>query len=199
MAASAALVVVMPIQTGVSMSIALSLLNSLYIIARPDSAVLARVPGTTVWWDLPAEAHGEHEPGVLVFAPGAPINFTNAYYLRGKLMAAIAAMGEPCRLVVIEANRVISVDFTGAQILQQIIADLRNRGIEVALARLESDRAQHAADAHRTDRSARRRPRVSFGRRRRPRAPGTITRQPGDLAQDPRGANGGVHDRRIRR
>ena len=144
-AASAALVVAMPIQTGVSMSIALSLLNSLYIIARPDSAVLARVPGTTVWWDLPAEAHGEHEPGVLVFAPGAPINFTNAYYLRGKLMDAIARMGEPCRLVVIEATAVMSVDFTGAQILKRTITDLRKRGIDVALARMESERAQHAA------------------------------------------------------
>ena len=61
--ASAALVVIMPIQAGVALSIGLSLLQSLYIVARPDTAVLARVPDTTVWWDLPAEAHGEREPG----------------------------------------------------------------------------------------------------------------------------------------
>ncbi len=145
-AASAALVVILPIQTGVAMSIALSLLNSLYIVARPDSAVLARVPGTTVWWDLPAEDNGEHEPGVLVFAPGAPINFTNAFYVRGKLMHAIAAMGEPVRLVVIEANGIINFDFTGSQILQHVISELRDRGIDVVLARLESETARRAAE-----------------------------------------------------
>lgn len=142
---SAAFVVVMPIQTGVSMSIGLSLLNSIYVIARPDTAVLARVPGTTVWWDLPPEAAGEREPGVLVFAPGAPINFTNAFYIRGKLMDAIAAMGEPCRLVVIEANGVITIDFTGAQIVRHLLSDLNRRGVDVALARLESERAHQAA------------------------------------------------------
>jgi sulfate permease, SulP family len=144
-AASAALVVFLPIQTGVTMSIMLSLLHSLYIIARPDCAVLARVPGTTVWWALPREEAGEHEPGVLVFAPGAPINFTNASYVRGKLMDAVAAMGESCRLVVIEGNGVIDIDFTGSQVLQHIIAELSRRNIDVALARLGSERAQRAA------------------------------------------------------
>ena len=144
-AASAALVVLMPIQTGVTMSILLSLAHSIYIIARPDCAVLSRVPGTTVWWDEPAGEAGETEPGVLVFAPGAPIHFTNAAYIRRKLMDTIAAMPEPCRLVVIAAHGVIDIDFTGSQMLQQVIAELRQRNIQVDMARLESERAQHSA------------------------------------------------------
>jgi len=143
--ASAALVVLLPMETGVTMSIVLSLLHSIYIIARPGCAVLARVPGTTVWWNLEKGEAGGHEPGVLVFAPGAPINFTNAAYVRGRLNDAIAAMADPCRLVVIEASGVIYIDFTGSGILQQLITDLRGRGIDVAVARLESDRAQRAA------------------------------------------------------
>ena len=143
--ASAALVVLLPMETGVTMSIVLSLLHSIYIIARPGCAVLARVPGTTVWWNLEKGEAGGHEPGVLVFAPGAPINFTNAAYVRGRLNDAIAAMADPCRLVVIEASGVIYIDFTGSGILQQLIRDLRGRGIDVAVARLESDRAQRAA------------------------------------------------------
>ncbi len=144
-AASAALVVVMPIDIGVSMSIVLSLLHSIYIIARPRSSVLARIPGTTIWWTLAKGEAGEHEPGVLVFAFGAPVTFINARYLLGRLMAAIDAMAQPCRLVVIEANGVIDVDFTGSQMLQQAIGDLRRRHIDVAVARLESERARDAA------------------------------------------------------
>ena len=54
-------------------------------------------------------------------------------------------MGEPCRLVVIEANGVINVDFTASQIVRQLVADMRAGGIDVAMARLESERARHAA------------------------------------------------------
>jgi sulfate permease, SulP family len=145
-AASAALVVLLPIQTGVTMSILLSLTHSIYIIARPDCAVLSRVAGTTVWWKMPAGEVGEREPGVLVFSPGAPVCFTNADYIRNSLMNSIAAMEEPCRLVVIEANGVIDFDFTGAQMLQAVIGELHQRNIRVAVARLESERAQRAAE-----------------------------------------------------
>jgi sulfate permease, SulP family len=143
-AASAALIVLLPIQTGVTMSIVLSLLHGIYIVARPSCAVLARVPGTTVWWALPRGEAGEHEPGVLVFAPGAPIQFTNAGYVRNSLMDAVAAMKEPCRLVVIEGNGVIDIDFSGSRMLLQVITELRQRNIDVAVARLASERAQGA-------------------------------------------------------
>jgi len=143
--ASAALVVFLPIQTGMAMSIVLSLLHGMYIIARPDCAVLSRIPGTTVWWNLPAKEPGEREPGVLVFAPGVPIYFINATDIHRKLMDAIAAAVDPCRLVVIEANGMIDIDFTGSRVLQQTILELRRRKIDVAIARLESERAHHAA------------------------------------------------------
>jgi MFS superfamily sulfate permease-like transporter len=143
--ASAALVVILPIETGVSMSIVLSLLHSIYIIARPRCTELARVPGTTVWWTFGKGQDGEHEAGILVFALGAPINFINANYLLARLMNAVAAMASGCRLVVIEASGVIDVDFTGSQILRHAICEFHRRGIDVAMARLESERAMQAA------------------------------------------------------
>jgi sulfate permease, SulP family len=107
--------------------------------------VLSRIPGTTVWWNLPAGESGEREPGALVFAPGVPIYFFNAADIRRKLMDTIAASTDPCCLVVIEANGTIDIDFTGSRVLQQTILELRRRKIDVAIARLESERAQHAA------------------------------------------------------
>jgi len=142
---SAALVVFLPIQTGVTLSIMLSLLHSVYVIARPDITELARIPGTTIWWALAKGHPGEHEPGVLVIAPSAPIYFVNASYLRSKLMDALAAKEEPCRYVILEAHGVIDIDFTGSRMLQQIIAELRGRGIDLAIARMNSERALAAA------------------------------------------------------
>ena len=54
-AVCAALVILMPIETGMLLSIVLSLVHNLYIVARPYCVELERVPGTTVWWPrLPA-------------------------------------------------------------------------------------------------------------------------------------------------
>ena len=144
--ASVLWVVTMPIAVGVSMSIVLSLLQSIYIIARPRCSELARVPGTTVWWTQEKEKTGEHEAGVLVFALGAPLNFINARYLIAKMRRSIATQPSPCRLVVIESSGVIDIDFTGSQLLQKAVDDLRGHGIDVAVARLESERASRAAE-----------------------------------------------------
>jgi MFS superfamily sulfate permease-like transporter len=120
-------------------------LHSAYVIALPDITELARIPGTTIWWALAKGHTGEHEPGVLVIAPNAPIYFVNASYLRNRLMDAIAAKEEPCHYVIIEAHGVIDIDFTGSHVLQQIIAGLRVRGIDLAIARMNSERALEAA------------------------------------------------------
>ena len=143
--ASAALIILLPIETGVGMSIMLSLLHSIYVIARPSCRELARIPGTTIWWTLGAGESGDYEPGVMVFAFGAPVSFINANHLLAKLNEAIAAKPQLCRLVVIEAHGVIDIDFTGSQILQHGFDALRKRDIAVALARLESERAKAAA------------------------------------------------------
>jgi sulfate permease, SulP family len=144
-AASAGLVVVMPIETGVLLAIVLSFMHSLYNVARPYCVELARVPGSTVWWPPSRVEPGEFEPGVLVFAPAAPLNFTNAERIRATIDAAVAAKRPPVKLLVIEASGIIDIDYTGAKILQEAIADLRAQGIVIAIARLSERRAQDQA------------------------------------------------------
>lgn len=141
-AASAALVIVLPIETGMLLAIVLSFVHSLYVIARPYCIELVRVPGSTVWWPPSASGQGEQETGVLVFAPAAPINFTNAEHICSKIRSAIAEQGTPVALLVIEAHGIIDIDYTGSQILSRTIGDLKARNIVVAIARLSDNRAQ---------------------------------------------------------
>lgn len=144
------LVVLLPIETGVMLSIILSLIHSAYTIARPVCAELVRLPGSTIWW--PPEAsdreEGERVASVLAFAPAAPINFTNANYICKRLMAVIEGRKpDAIRFIVIDASGVASLDFTGARILSDCINLLRRRGMAVALARLSSPRAGREARA----------------------------------------------------
>ena len=124
------------------LAIVLSFLHSLYIVARPYTAELARVPGSTVWWPPGASDRVEQVPGVLVFAPAAPLNFTNAQGIGDRIKAAVAARHPPVKLLVIEASGIIDIDYTGSQLLQRAIADLAARGITVAIARLSHEQAQ---------------------------------------------------------
>jgi MFS superfamily sulfate permease-like transporter len=82
---------------------------------------------------------------VLVIAPAAPLNFTNAASIIGKVEAAIAGRRPPVELLVIEASGIIDIDYTGSQLLQRAIADLRAKGITVAIARLSHEQAQREA------------------------------------------------------
>ena len=91
---------------------------------------------------------GEREAGVLVFAPAAPLNFSNAEHICGKIKSAIATQQPQVQLLVIEANGIIDIDYTGAQILLRAVTELKATNIVVALARLSDERAQ--AQAHRT-------------------------------------------------
>ena len=144
-AASAALVVALPIETGMLLAILMSFVHSLYTVARPYCVELARVPGSTVWWPPAPDAPFEHVDGVLVFAPSAPINFTNCERICAEMRSAIARQPAAVRVLVIEANGIIDIDYTGSQILRRAITDLQGAGIVVAMARLAAGGAQEQA------------------------------------------------------
>jgi MFS superfamily sulfate permease-like transporter len=144
-AASALLVIVLPIDTGMLCSIVLSLLQSFYTVARPLCTELVRAPGTTVWWPVQTGQSGEHVPGVLVFAPAAPLHFTNAGFIRRRLLLQVQQASPMLHLVIIEASGMLDIDYTGSMALQQTIDRLRGHGIDVALARLSAERAQAKA------------------------------------------------------
>jgi len=142
---AAVLVIGLPIQTGMLLAIMLSLAHGVWLVMRPASTQLFAVRGSTVWWPRTGECVVVDVPGILVFAPAAPVNFTNAAYLRERIAALVAQAPTPPRLLVIEASGVSDVDYTGSQMLQATIAELRGRHIDVALARLIEPHAQDAA------------------------------------------------------
>jgi MFS superfamily sulfate permease-like transporter len=131
----------LPIQQGVALGVVLSLLHGVWTTTRARVIEFERIPGTSIWWPATALAHGEREPGVRVVAPQAPLSFLNAYAFQQSL-TAFSAGG--VRLLVIEADAIVEIDYTGASVLTKIIHRLRAAGVDVAFARLESVRAQRS-------------------------------------------------------
>jgi SulP family sulfate permease len=136
-------IVLLPIETGVVIGIFLSLAHGVFIITRARPIELERVPGTTVWWP-PGTVKGEQQDGVLVMAFQAPLSFLNAYDFRRGLLDAIAREARTVRLVVLEASSIAAIDYTAADVLADVIRKCRAGGVDLAVARLESLRAQEA-------------------------------------------------------
>jgi SulP family sulfate permease len=143
-AATAASIIVLPIEQGVAMGIALSLLHGLWSMTRARLVVYERVPETSIWWPPSPNVRGEREPDVIVAGFPAPLSFLNAYHFRGDLLHALKTQPSQPRLIVLEATGILEIDFTAAEVLRDLIGGCHAKGITVAIARLESVRAQEA-------------------------------------------------------
>jgi sulfate permease, SulP family len=141
---TAAGIIVLPIEQGVGIGIALSLLHGIWSTTRARVRTFERVPGTSIWWPANSNLPGEQETGVMVLGFQAPLSFLNADDFRRDIMTALKSSQQKVRLVVLEATGIVGIDFTAAQVLTDVIRQCHGAGVDFAIARLESDRAQAA-------------------------------------------------------
>ncbi|MDB5603242.1 MAG: SulP family inorganic anion transporter [Bradyrhizobium sp.] len=144
--ATAAAIIVLPIEQGVAIGITLSLLHGIWSTTRARVTLYERVPGTSIWWPSSPHIPGETEPSVIVAGFQAPLSFLNAYHFRRDIMALLQSSPQRARLIVLEATGIVEIDFTAAQILNDTIGACRSAGVDFAIARLESTRAQNAIE-----------------------------------------------------
>jgi MFS superfamily sulfate permease-like transporter len=145
--ATAALIIVLPIQQGAALGIILSLLHGIWSTTRARLVEFDRVPGTTIWWPAHPHIAGERLPGVAVVGMQAPLSFLNAPSFRSDV-AKLVQDSRP-NLLVIEASGMVEIDFTAAQVLLELFKSCREEGATIAMARLESTRAQEAFERFR--------------------------------------------------
>ena len=142
--ATSAAIIVLPIEQGVGIGMALSLLHGIWSTTRAHLVVFERVPGTSIWWPPSPSLPGEQEPGIIVAGFQAPLSFLNAYRFRRDVLDALQSRAQAARLLVLEATGIVEIDFTAAQILRELIRRCHADGVDFAVARLESVRAQAA-------------------------------------------------------
>jgi len=142
--ATALAIIVLPIEQGVGLGIALSLLYGIWTITQAHVVEFERVPDSSIWWPASALMEGEIEPGVVVAGLQAPLSFLNAYQFRADLRDLRRRHREPVHLFVLEATGIVAIDHTAAQVLIKVIRECHNQDIVFVIARLESVRAQEA-------------------------------------------------------
>lgn len=137
-------VAVLPIESGVAIGIALSLLHGIWMTTRSHLVEFGRIPGTTVWWPPGQGEPLATLPGVLVVSFPAPLLFANASGFQQELLDRLAR--QTPKLLILEASGIAAIDYTAAQSLLAVAKACEVQGATFAIARVESDRAREAMD-----------------------------------------------------
>jgi MFS superfamily sulfate permease-like transporter len=123
------------IEQGIAVAMALSLADRTRRAARPRDAVLGRDPGTDHWIPNDIGRPTEQVPGVLVYLVYAPLWYGNADYFHGRVRDLVDQLPGPLRAVVLDANAMSDIDFTGLQALRGLANELKQRGVTLQIAR----------------------------------------------------------------
>ncbi len=139
-------VLVLGLQTGITLGIGLSMATLLYRASTPNIAVVGRIVDTEHFRNV--ERHGvETLPGVLFLRIDESLFFGNLSAIESRLMSEITKLPNAHDVVLI-MSAVNRVDLTALEALTEVHQDLKARGIELHLAEVKGpvqDRLLHTA------------------------------------------------------
>ena len=137
--ATTAGVLVLGVLLGIVVAISLSVLDLLRRVARPHDAVEGTVPGLAGMHDVDDYPSAAVTPGLLVYRYDSPLFFANAENFRSRALAAVDDATVQVRWFLLNVEANVEVDITGADALELLRAELEQRGVVFALARLKVD------------------------------------------------------------
>ncbi|MDR6490378.1 high affinity sulfate transporter 1 [Paraburkholderia terricola] len=143
---TAAAVVLIGVEHGILVAVALSLLRHVRHSYRPHTMILA--PGQDgVWVPVPAVPGIETAPGLIVYRFGADLFYANDHFFVDDTRRLIADAPSPVRWFVIDASAITDVDYSAARSVGELCESLKHGGIGVIFARvnryLRSDMDRH--------------------------------------------------------
>ena len=124
---------------GVGLAVALSVIALFARLVRPHDAVLGQVPRLGGLHDVDDWQGASTIPGLMLYRYDAPLCFANAEDFRRRALAAIAAEATPVRWFVLNAEAIVEIDITAADVLQEFKRELTANGIVFAMARTKQD------------------------------------------------------------
>jgi SulP family sulfate permease len=127
-------VVLIGVEQGIAVAVGLAILDRVRLSARPQLHVLGRIPGTTSWAPLAADASAAEVPEILVLLFATPLWYANAVHFRDEVVGALART-PGTRTLVLDALGMSDVDFTGSRALSHVLDDCERQHVTFGVAR----------------------------------------------------------------
>ncbi|HYP62252.1 MAG TPA: SulP family inorganic anion transporter, partial [Acidocella sp.] len=132
---TSAAVIILGVLPGILLGVFLSLLNLLSQIARPQDALLGRVPGSPTLHDIGDDEAAHTIPGLVVYRFYGPLVFANIRFFIERLEHFLADEAGPVRQVILDARAIPEIDVTAAEQLRVFVTRLGERGIRFVVAK----------------------------------------------------------------
>ena len=132
------------VEIGILIAVAVSLVFVIYATARPHTALLGLLPGTYVYRSVLQYPEATVEPGIPIIRIDAPLYFANVSFVKEKIkeyeqLTQKDSDGQPIRFVILDMGPVLSVDSTGIHALKQMLVDYDDRGVKLCISNPNAD------------------------------------------------------------
>jgi sulfate transporter 4 len=121
------------VEVGLTIAVVVSILLVIYESAYPHTAVLGRLPGTTVYRNVKQYTEAERYHGILMCRIDAPIYFANTQHVRDKINKYERMAEETPKYVIVDLSPVSHVDTSAMHILEDMRRNYDSRGIQLCL------------------------------------------------------------------
>ena len=132
---TSAAVIALGVLPGILLGVFLSLVHLLSHLARPQDALLGRMPGSATLHDIGDDEAAQTIPGLVVYRFYGPLVFANVRFFIERLESFLAQEETPVRQVILDARAIPEIDVTAAEQLRIFVNHLRERGITLVVAK----------------------------------------------------------------
>jgi len=143
---TAAAVILIGVEQGILISVALSLVRHVRHSYRPHTMVLSSSIGGK-WLPVPAAPGLQTAPGLIVYRFGADLFFANDHLFVDEVHRLVDHAPSPVTHLVIDAGAITDLDYSAARSLTDLCKSLEQRAVELSFGRvniyLQADMERH--------------------------------------------------------
>ena len=132
-------VLVFGILDGVVIAVAVSIITLVYQSNHRAIEVLGVDPQTGEFRTLARHPEAQSIAGIVIVRMRGPLSFANVQRVRTEILSAIAATPRPPRVLICDCAALADIETTALEVMAELAAELRARGIEPWMAEMVSD------------------------------------------------------------
>lgn len=133
---TAAAVVMIGVEHGILLAVALSLMRHVRHSYRPHTMVLTPVPPDGRWQFMPTAPGAMTTPEVIVYRFGADLFYANDHFFTVEVTELVDSASGCLRHLIVDAGAITDLDYSAARTIGDLVETLRARGIAVSFGRV---------------------------------------------------------------
>ncbi|KAG6655684.1 hypothetical protein CIPAW_05G232800 [Carya illinoinensis] len=135
-------VIFLSVEIGLLIAVSISFAKILLQVTRPRTAILGKIPGTTVYRNLQQYPDATKVPGVLIVRIDSAIYFSNSNYVKERILRWLTDEEEQkkvdyqprIQILIVEMSPVTDIDTSGIHALEELYRSLQKRDLQLILA-----------------------------------------------------------------